>query len=145
MIKCQNDEKHHWCSGCHRCSCILNPAVKPLMQLPSRRLWLCPSQFSSWKIPYSSPKAGFCRTTKKQTLPVPHSRTFNGSKGVKTIHQPSCLPNMAAADIFLFQRDKVEAGRPFPVPGQPHDKHGGVPESAAKTSPPLPFRGRRTL
>jgi hypothetical protein len=46
---------------------------------------------------------------KKKTPPEPHSGTFNGSQGIKTICQPSYLPNTATADIFLFQRGKVEA------------------------------------
>jgi hypothetical protein len=31
----------------------------------------------------------------KDTLPAPHSGTFNGGEGVKTIRQPSYSPNTA--------------------------------------------------
>ncbi len=80
------------------------------------------SQFSSWKVPNRHPRACFCGRMKKQTPPEPHSGTFNGSQGIKTICQPSYSPNTVMADIFLFQRGKVEAGRPLSVSGQPHDE-----------------------
>jgi hypothetical protein len=45
--KCQNDEKDRQRRGCHCRCCILSPVAKLSMQFPSRRLWLCHSQFSS--------------------------------------------------------------------------------------------------
>jgi hypothetical protein len=61
------------------------------------------------------------------------------------IRQPFCLPNTATADLFLFQRGEVEAGRPLAVPGRPNEKRGGgLPESAAKMSPPPPFSSIKT-
>jgi hypothetical protein len=115
------------------------------MQRLLRRFWLCPSRFSSRKVPNRCPRADFCGGRKKQTQPAPHPRTFNGGESIKTISQPSYLPSTSTADIFLFQRGKVEAGRPLTVPGRPHDKTwNGSPESAAKASLPLSFCSRWT-
>ncbi len=131
MKKWLNNEKDCRLCVCHRCCCMLGPAVKPPMQRLSRRLRLCTSWFSCQKDPYR-----FYGRTKKQTPPAPHSGTFNGSKGIKTIHQPSYLPNTATVDIFLFQKGKAKAGRPLAVLGRP--------ELAEKMSPQLPFSGRWT-
>jgi hypothetical protein len=104
------------------------------MQLPFKRLWLHPSQFLSRKVAYCHPRAGFCVGAKKQTPLAPHSETFNGDEGVKTIRQAFCLLNTATADLFLFQRGKVEAGRPLAVPGWPHKElWGGHPNQQQKT------------
>ncbi len=76
---------------------------------------------------------------------MPHSGTFNGGEGVKTIRQSFYSLNTATADLFRFQRGEVEAGRPLAVPGRPHEERGGgSPESAAKMSPPPPFGGIKT-
>jgi hypothetical protein len=76
------------------------------------------------KSPISSPQGRICGRTKKQTPLTPHSGTFNGGKGVKTIRKPFCSMNTATADLFLFERGKVEAGRPLAVPGSTHDELG---------------------
>jgi hypothetical protein len=54
----------------------------------------------------------------------PHSETSNGGEGEKTIRQPSYSPNTATADVFLFQRGKIGAGRSYAVPGRSHDELG---------------------
>ncbi len=41
------------------------------------------------------------------------------------IRQPFYLLNTAMADLSLFQRNEVKAGRPLTVPGQPHEELGG--------------------
>ncbi len=55
------------------------------------------------KIPHCSPRASFCGRTKTQTPLTPHSGTFNGGNGIKTIRQPSYLRNTATADFFCFR------------------------------------------
>ncbi len=45
------------------------------------------------------------------------SGTFNGDEDIKTICQSSYSLNLSTADLFLFQRCKVEAGRPLAVQG----------------------------
>jgi hypothetical protein len=87
-----------------------------------KKVWLRPSRISSRKVPYRRPRAGFCGRAKKRTPLAPHSGTFNGGKGIKTIHQPFYSPNTATADLFLFQRGEVEAGRPLAVPGRPQQQ-----------------------
>jgi hypothetical protein len=45
------------------------------------------------------------------------------------------------ADLFLFQRVKVEAGRPLAVPGRPHEKLGrGHPNHSSKKKSAAAFR-----
>jgi hypothetical protein len=125
MKKCQNDENGRRHCGGRRRRCIVSPAAKPSTQFPSKRLWLCPSRFSSQKVAYCRPRAGFCGGAKKRIPLAPHSETFNGNKGVKTIRKPFYSPNTATADLFLFQRGEVEAGRPLTVPGRPDKELGG--------------------
>jgi hypothetical protein len=67
----------------------------------------------------------FVEERRPRLRPVPHSRTFNGSKGVKTIHQPSYLPNTASADYYLLQRGEIGASTLIAVPGRPHDELRG--------------------
>ncbi len=92
-------------------------AALPSTQLLSRTLWLCPSRQDS----YHRPRASFSGGVKKEALAAHHYETLNGDEGAKTIRQPYYLPNTATADLFLFQRGKVEAGRPLAVPGRSHE------------------------
>ncbi len=71
--KSQIDKKYRQCRGCCRRRCTESPGAKPPMQLPSRRLWLHLSRFSSQKVLYCHPRAGFCERTMTQTTPQPHS------------------------------------------------------------------------
>jgi hypothetical protein len=123
--KGQNDENGRRRRGCRRHRFILSPVAKPSKQIPSQRVWLRPSRFSSRKNSYRRPRAGFSGGVKKQALPAHHCETFNGGEGAKTILQPYYLLNTATTDLFLFQRGKVKAGRPFAVPGRPHEELGG--------------------
>ncbi len=122
MKKCHNDEKDRQHRGCRRYRCILSLEAKLLTQLPFRRLWLRPRQFSSWKVSYRHPRAGFWGRTQNQTSLAPHSGTFNCGEGVKTICQPSYSSKTTTTDFFLFQRGEVDAGRTLAVSGWPHDK-----------------------
>jgi hypothetical protein len=125
MKKGQNDKNGRRRRGCRRCRIILSPVAKPSTQLPSRRVWLRPSRFSSRYDSYRCPRAGFRGGAKKQALSAHHCETFNSGESAKTICQPYHLPKTATADLFLFQRGEVEAGRPFAVPGWPHEELGG--------------------
>ncbi len=142
MKKHQNDEKDRRRRGFRRPRCIVCPAAKPSMKLPSRRLWLRPSRFSSRKDQYRRPRAGFCEGEKKRNPLAPHSGTFNGGKG--------------DTPVFLFA--EYGYGRPFSVSERqsgsrqasccpraaPWRTWRGSPESAAKTSPPPPFGSTKT-
>ncbi len=110
MKKCHNDKKDRQHRGCRCYCCKLSLEAKLLTQLLLRRLWLRPRQFSSWKVSYRHPRAGFCGRTQNQTPLVPRSGTFNCGKGVKTICQPAS------------QRGEVDAGRTLAVSGWSHDK-----------------------
>jgi hypothetical protein len=59
-----------------------------------------------------------------QTTPQPHF-AFKWWRNKKIICQPSYLPNTATANIVLFQIGEIRAGKPFAVPGRPHDELGG--------------------
>ncbi len=77
------------------------------------------------KSPISSSQDRFLWRGEETDSTGASSGTFNGGEGIKTIRQPFYLPNMATADLFLFQRGEIEAGRPLTVPGRPHEKCGG--------------------
>jgi hypothetical protein len=118
---CQNDKKDrrlHRC--CHRRG-FRSPAMKPSTQLSSLRSRLRPSQFSSQKGPNCCPSTSFCKVTKIWSAPPPQSGTFNGGERVKKVRQPSCSPNSATADFYLFQRGEFRANEPLVDPGQPQE------------------------
>jgi hypothetical protein len=49
------------------------------------------------------------------------ARLLMTAKAPRTIRQPYYSSNTATADLFLFQRGEVEAGRPLAVPGRSHE------------------------
>jgi hypothetical protein len=61
-----------------------------------------PSQFSSWQGPDCRPRMSFCNGTMTQFTAPPQSRTFKDVKGVKTVCQPSFLPNIVSAEFLSF-------------------------------------------
>ncbi len=138
--KRQNNEKDCRRHGFRCRRCLVCPAAKPSMKHPSRRLWLCPSQFSSQKDLNCRPRAGFCEGAKNRNPLAPHSGTFNGGEGIKSIRQPFYSPNTATADLFQFQRGKVEAGRPLAVPGGPMKNVEGVAWISCKNESTAAFR-----
>ncbi len=127
--KMPNDEKDRQCHGCCRRLCILSRVSRGqnCNTASFKKALAMSQQFSFRKVPYRQPRADFCGGRKKQTSSALNSGTYNGGEGTKAICQPSYLPSTSTADIFLFQRGKVKAGRPLTASGRPHDKLGDGP------------------
>jgi hypothetical protein len=118
------DGRH--CGCCRRC-CLESPVVKPsgCSFHQEGSVFVGTSQFSRWKVLYCCPRAGFHEWTTTQTTPPSNSKLQLAAKAKKkSICQSSYSPNTATADFFLFERGEIRAGRPFAVPGRPHDKLG---------------------
>jgi hypothetical protein len=82
----------------------------------------------------------FCGGVKKQALPTPHRKTFDGGEGTKTIRQPYYLLNMATVDLFLFHRGEVEAGKPLTAQGSLMKNLEGVTRISSKNESTAAFQ-----
>ncbi len=116
------DQLHHGCC----CHCHLDrPAVKLVRQPESRRLWLRPYQFSSWKRPDCHFRTGWFLSWVDSPSPLYHlcPRVPGGERCQDDI-PPTLFTGYHPSELFPLSKNEVRAGWLLEVPGQLQDELG---------------------
>jgi hypothetical protein len=116
------DQLYHGCC----CHCHLDrPAVKLSRQPESRRLWLRPYQFSSWKGPDCHFRTGWFLSWVDSPSPHYHlcPRVSGGERCQDDI-PPTLFTGYHPSELFPLSKNEVRAGWLFEVPGQLQDELG---------------------